>query len=71
VRIVRTPTGSVVLDASGKQSGRGAYVHQDPACWTLALKRSTLAHALKIETIPEADLSALRDFAHALEPSAR
>jgi predicted RNA-binding protein YlxR (DUF448 family) len=69
VRIVRTPVGTVRVDPSGKLSGRGAYVHQDPACWTVALKRSTLANALKIEIIPEGDLTALRSFAEALGPA--
>lgn len=54
VRIVRTPgNGGVQLDLTGKQSGRGAYLHEDPACWQAALKGNRLARALKTEVSPE------------------
>lgn len=29
VRVVRTPEGNVVVDLSGKQNGRGAYLKKD------------------------------------------
>ena len=29
IRIVRTPEGAVVVDLSGKQNGRGAYLKKD------------------------------------------
>ena len=32
IRIVKTPSGEVVLDRSGKLSGRGAYFCGDPDC---------------------------------------
>jgi predicted RNA-binding protein YlxR (DUF448 family) len=32
LRIVRTPEGEVVVDPSGKMSGRGAYICSDPEC---------------------------------------
>ena len=32
LRVVRTPEGQLVLDATGKRSGRGAYVCRDPQC---------------------------------------
>ncbi|MBV9354731.1 MAG: YlxR family protein [Chloroflexi bacterium] len=66
VRVVRTPAGGVLVDPSGKLSGRGAYVHRDAACWTGALQRQSLARALHMETISDADLSALRAFAASL-----
>jgi predicted RNA-binding protein YlxR (DUF448 family) len=62
VRIVRTPSGSVVIDRSGKLSGRGAYLHSTPDCWSVGLSRSVLARALKVEAIPEADVAALNEF---------
>jgi predicted RNA-binding protein YlxR (DUF448 family) len=46
IRIVRLPAGTVALDASGKASGRGAYVHRDPSCIDLARKRRALDRAL-------------------------
>lgn len=45
VRIVRTPEG-VYVDETGKLSGRGAYLHADPSCWEIGLKKS-LERALK------------------------
>jgi hypothetical protein len=54
IRIVRTPgNGSVQLDPTGKLSGRGAYLHEDPACWEAALKGNRLAQALKTQLSPE------------------
>jgi predicted RNA-binding protein YlxR (DUF448 family) len=45
VRIVRTPEG-VLVDPSGKLSGRGAYLHNQRTCWERGLK-GALANALK------------------------
>ena len=38
LRVVRTPEGQLVLDATGKKSGRGAYVCRDPQCLKKARK---------------------------------
>ena len=46
-RVVRGPHG-VAIDPSGKAPGRGAYVHEQRACWDRALKGS-LSKALRIE----------------------
>lgn len=32
LRIVKTPEGEILLDSTGKKSGRGAYVCPDPEC---------------------------------------
>lgn len=48
VRIVRTPGGEVVIDATGKLAGRGAYLCARQSCWETALKRRLLDRALKI-----------------------
>lgn len=45
VRIVRTEQG-IFIDETGKQSGRGAYLHADLSCWEIGLKK-TLERALK------------------------
>ena len=45
VRIVRTIDG-VIVDETGKESGRGAYLHADPVCWDIGIKKS-LEKALK------------------------
>jgi predicted RNA-binding protein YlxR (DUF448 family) len=46
VRVVRTPGGDVRVDATGKVSGRGAYVCPDGACIDRALRGGRLAGAL-------------------------
>lgn len=69
VRVVRTPEGRVEVDATGKKSGRGAYVHQARECWEEALRKDRLAHALR-GPLPPQDRDALRRYADALEPAA-
>jgi len=65
VRVVRTPEGRVALDPTGKQNGRGAYVHETRACWDAALKKDRLGHALKASVPPE-DLEQLKAHAETL-----
>jgi predicted RNA-binding protein YlxR (DUF448 family) len=38
IRLVRTADG-VFVDQTGKMPGRGAYLHADPTCWELGLKK--------------------------------
>ncbi|MBQ6117409.1 MAG: YlxR family protein [Oscillospiraceae bacterium] len=58
IRVVRTPEGEIVLDATGKKSGRGAYVCPDPACLKKARKSKALERAFSLE-IPDAVYDAL------------
>ncbi len=53
LRVVRTPEGRVAADPSGKAPGRGAYLHRDPRCADLALRRGALARALRAGLPPE------------------
>lgn len=53
LRIVRTPEGEVLLDATGKKSGRGAYVCPDPACLKKARKSKALERAFDTSVPPE------------------
>lgn len=46
-RIVRTPDGEILLDSTGKKSGRGAYICTDENCLTKAVKEKRLEKALK------------------------
>ncbi len=46
VRLVRTPEG-VAIDATGKRAGRGAYLHEQRACWARALEGNLIARALR------------------------
>jgi predicted RNA-binding protein YlxR (DUF448 family) len=66
VRIVRATDGSVSIDGTGKRSGRGAYLCDAPECWQAALSRRVLPRALKLESIPEADLQTLTAYAERL-----
>lgn len=53
LRIVRTPESEVLLDATGKKSGRGAYVCPDPACLKKARKSKALERAFETSIPPE------------------
>ncbi|MBK8026433.1 MAG: YlxR family protein [Chloroflexi bacterium] len=51
-RIVRASIG-VQVDPTGKQSGRGAYLCDNPACWEKAASGDLLAKALRTALTPE------------------
>lgn len=52
IRVLRLPDGAIVLDATGKKSGRGAYICKNPACLKKAKKARRLQASLECE-IPE------------------
>ncbi len=52
VRVVRTPEGSVVVDITGKQNGKGAYLKLSLEVIEKAMKSKALDRALEVE-IPE------------------
>jgi uncharacterized protein len=68
-RLVRNAEGRVAVDPTGKQSGRGAYLCHDPACWEQALKRRGLERALRIEALQPEDRVALDQVARGLSPA--
>ena len=47
VRNVKTPEGEIVLDTTGKKSGRGAYVCRNPECLRKARKSRALERAFE------------------------
>ena len=51
IRVLRTPEGEVVLDLTGKKSGRGAYICKNVTCFKKARK------ARRIETSLECQIS--------------
>ncbi|MHB8611168.1 MAG: RNase P modulator RnpM [Candidatus Dormibacteraceae bacterium] len=53
IRIVRRAAGGATVDATGHATGRGAYLHDDPACVELARKRKSLDRALHTAIQPE------------------
>jgi predicted RNA-binding protein YlxR (DUF448 family) len=46
--VVRTPGGVIVLDATGRAPGRGAYVCDDDACKQAAMTKGALRRALAV-----------------------
>ena len=53
LRIVRTPEGEILLDSTGKKSGRGAYVCPDPECLKKARRSKALERAFDTVIPPE------------------
>ena len=53
IRIVRTPEGNVVVDPTGKQNGRGAYLKKDIEVFNKAKKSKVLDRILEVEVNEE------------------
>ncbi len=67
-RLVRAADGHVVLDATGRLAGRGAYLCVQTECWELALGRADgLARALRT-TVTAEDRAALLTHTPAATP---
>jgi predicted RNA-binding protein YlxR (DUF448 family) len=62
VRVVRTVEGTVLVDESGRHSGRGAYLCRQQVCWESALLQRKLDRALKV-TVPADTIDRLRKYA--------
>jgi hypothetical protein len=65
IRVVRTPSGTVQVDPTGKLAGRGAYLCRARMCWEQALGGQRLNAALKMSVSAD-DQATLRAFAAAL-----
>lgn len=52
LRVIRTPEEEVILDSTGKQNGRGAYLCKSLECFQKARKNKGLERSLKV-SIPE------------------
>lgn len=52
IRVLRTPDGEIVLDSTGKMSGRGAYLCKSAACLKKARKAKRIESSLEC-TIPD------------------
>ena len=52
VRVLRTPEGEIVIDVTGKKSGRGAYICKSAACLKKARKSGRIASSLEC-SIPD------------------
>jgi len=53
LRIVRTPDNHVLIDATGKKSGRGAYLCAKLSCWEKAIKSKRLEQEFEIDIAAE------------------
>ena len=49
IRVVRTPENEVLIDITGKKSGRGAYLCRDEACLKKAIKAKRLQTNLEVQ----------------------
>ena len=56
-RVVRTDDG-IQVDLKGKMDGRGAYLCEQPSCWSAAAEGNALARALRM-TLTDADRNRL------------
>lgn len=48
MRVLKTPEGDIVLDATGKKNGRGAYLCKDMECLKKAQKNKGLERSFKM-----------------------
>lgn len=53
IRVLRTPEGEVVLDLTGKKSGRGAYICKSAACLKKARKSRRIESSLECQISEE------------------
>ena len=52
LRVVKTPEGNVVVDVTGKQNGKGAYISKSMDALKIAKQKKVLDRALEI-SVPE------------------
>ncbi len=53
VRVLRTPEGEIVLDLTGKKSGRGAYICKKASCLKKARKSKRIDSSLECRVSDE------------------
>ena len=58
-RVVRTPDNGVLIDPSGKLSGRGAYLCDQPACWDKVIRHAGILNQALNAQMTEAELAAI------------
>ena len=66
IRVIKTPEGTFMLDATGKKNGRGAYVCPSEECSQLARKNKGLERSFK-QAIPAEVYESLEKEMEALE----
>lgn len=66
LRILRTSEGEIILDATGRKNGRGAYVCCSMACFEKAVKNKGLERSLKVK-VPEETYESLKKEIESIE----
>ena len=66
IRVIKTPEGTFMLDATGKKNGRGAYVCPSEECLQQARKNKGLERSFK-QAIPAEVYESLEKEMEALE----
>lgn len=52
LRVIRTKEGNIKLDPTGKENGRGAYLHFDKECFEKAVRSKGLERSFKMSIDP-------------------
>ena len=60
IRVVRTPDGNIIVDKTGKVSGRGAYLCKNEECFKKSVKSKALSRALEVN-VDDSVLLALQE----------
>ena len=68
IRVLKTSEGEILLDATGKKNGRGAYLCMNPACLAKARKTGRLHSALDAEISEEVYDALARELAKCTPP---
>ncbi len=48
IRVIKTPEENIIIDATGKKNGRGAYICKSTECLEKAVKSRGLERSLKV-----------------------
>ncbi|BCJ95187.1 hypothetical protein acsn021_27560 [Anaerocolumna cellulosilytica] len=66
IRVIKTPEEAIIIDATGKKNGRGAYICKSLECLRKAAKSKGLERSLKV-SIPHEVYEALEKELNGLE----
>jgi hypothetical protein len=61
IRVVQASEGSIIVDTTGRESGRGAYLCHLPECWGKALTKGPLQRSFK-QDLSTKDLEPVRTY---------
>ena len=62
IRVIKTPEGQILIDKTGRQNGRGAYICNSIECYQTARKNKGLERSLKVPIPEEIYDSLLKEF---------